>query len=489
MFGNKNSAIPYVRVGGVDRQSILTSNANGNTPVKEIGVDANGNLVFSVDWTTFKSVLDLKYSQFKSNDEDQNDTWETEKSVSMIASGTLEDGTTKETAVIVSQEYSAMASASMKDDTGSVSQISVTSKDASLYSTDGTSTTQLIVTPTGALVNNKTIATTDELPNLDDYLKLNATATQTIAGGIRFSGQPQLASTITDLSGNNIAGVVANLMTFGANNFTTRIIGKDVRPKYATTYGTSASDLHDLALYSDLSSYLPLAGGTLTGDLKLTVGKNIVDSNNKALITTNANGVIFGDPTSLTSIKGSQVRPFYTSGSDNTTKALALLSDVPSVEQSTGTSTTGAMSQKATTDALNGKIDWSTIVQATGTNTDKVMSQNAVTNALNDKISFSDLTSAGTAGGNTSGGLILTAGHLYRIYVGMGNAQLSCMVKMPSTMVEQYWFMGINLYGHYVRLHISSAGVVTYQYANIGQTNWADNNSVYISYEDITSKS
>ncbi len=430
MFGNKNSAIPYVRVGGVDRQSILTSNANGNTPVKEIGVDANGNLVFSVDWTTFKSVLDLKYSQFKSNDEDQNDTWETEKSVSMIASGTLEDGTTKETAVIVSQEYSAMASASMKDDTGSVSQISVTSKDASLYSTDGTSTTQLIVTPTGALVNNKTIATTDELPNLDDYLKLNATATQTIAGGIRFSGQPQLASTITDLSGNNIAGVVANLMTFGANNFTTRIIGKDVRPKYATTYGTSASDLHDLALYSDLSSYLPLAGGTLTGDLKLTVGKNIVDSNNKALITTNANGVIFGDPTSLTSIKGSQVRPFYTSGSDNSTKSLALYSDIPDY-----------------------------------------------------------LTTAGTAGGNTSGGLILTAGHLYRIYVGMGNAQLSCMVKMPSTMVEQYWFMGMNLYGHYVRLHISSAGVVTYQYANIGQTNWADNNSVYINYEDITSKS
>lgn len=101
MFGNKNSAVPYVRIGGVDRQSVLTSNANGNTPVKEIGVNANGNLIFSTDLTTFKSVLDLKYSQFKSNDENQEDTWETEKSVSMKA-------------------------------------------------TDGTSTTQLIVTPTGA---------------------------------------------------------------------------------------------------------------------------------------------------------------------------------------------------------------------------------------------------------------------------------------------------------------------------------------------------
>ena len=101
MFGNKNSAVPYVRIGGVDRQSVLTSNANGNTPVKEIGVNANGNLIFSTDLTTFKSVLDLKYSQFKSNDENQEDTWETEKSVSMKA-------------------------------------------------TDGTSTTQLTVNPTGA---------------------------------------------------------------------------------------------------------------------------------------------------------------------------------------------------------------------------------------------------------------------------------------------------------------------------------------------------
>ena len=117
MFGNKNSAVPYVRIGGVDRQSILTSNANGNTPVKEIGVNANGNLVFSTDLTTFKSVLDLKYSQFKSNDENQDDTWETEKSVSMRASGTLEDGTAKETGVVVSKENVAMVNASMKDDT------------------------------------------------------------------------------------------------------------------------------------------------------------------------------------------------------------------------------------------------------------------------------------------------------------------------------------------------------------------------------------
>ena len=135
MFGNKNSAVPYVRIGGVDRQSVLTSNANGNTPVKEIGVNANGNLIFSTDLATFKSVLDLKYSQFKSNDENQDDTWETEKSVSMRASGTLEDGTAKETGVVVSKE-----------------------NDATIYSTNGTSTTQITVTPTMAKVNDKEIA-------------------------------------------------------------------------------------------------------------------------------------------------------------------------------------------------------------------------------------------------------------------------------------------------------------------------------------------
>lgn len=216
MFGNKNSAVPYVRIGGVDRQSVLTSNANGNTPVKEIGVNANGNLIFSTDLETFKSVLDLKYSQFKSNDENQDDSWETEKSVSMRASGTLEDGTTKDTGVIVSKEYVAVVNASMKDDTSTVTQISVSNNDATIYSTDGTSTTRITVTPTGAKVNDKEIATTDKLPDTSKF------------------------------------------------------------------------------------------------------------------VTTTAQGVIFGDPTSLISLKGSQVRPFYTSGG-NGTESLALYADIPDI--------------------------------------------------------------------------------------------------------------------------------------------------------------
>lgn len=154
MFGNKNSAVPYVRIGGVDRQSVLTSNANGNTPVKEIGVNANGNLIFSTDLATFKSVLDLKYSQFKSNDENQEDTWETEKSVSMRASGTLEDGTAKETGVVVSKE-----------------------NNATIYSTDGNSATYLTVTPTGAKVNDKEIATKSDIPSVQQSTGTSTTAT------------------------------------------------------------------------------------------------------------------------------------------------------------------------------------------------------------------------------------------------------------------------------------------------------------------------
>lgn len=351
MFGNKNSAVPYVRIGGVDRQSVLTSNANGNTPVKEIGVNANGNLIFSTDLATFKSVLDLKYSQFKSNDENQDDTWETEKSVSMRASGTLEDGTAKETGVVVSKEYVAMVNASMKDNTSTVSQISVSNNDATIYSTDGNSTTYLTVTPTGAKVNDKEIATTSQIPDISGKANLS--------GGNTFSGT----------------------QTF--NN-----------------------------------------GITLANDTAITNA-----SGNIVIATQTGGHTILGDPNGIINIQGSTVRPLYTQNGSGT-QTLALYKDIPNY-----------------------------------------------------------FTTAGKTGGNTSGGLKLTAGHLYRIYVGMGDALLSCLIKMPNPMVEQYWFWGMNLSGHYCRLHISSAGVVTYQYANVGQTNWTDNNSVYISYEDITSKS
>ena len=260
MFGNKNSAVPYVRIGGVDRQSVLTSNANGNTPVKEIGVNANGNLIFSTDLTTFKSVLDLKYSQFKSNDENQEDTWETEKSVSMRASGTLEDGTAKETGVVVSKE-----------------------NDATIYSTNGTSTTQITVTPTGAKVNDKEIATTDKLP---DTSKLVTTDTsQTITGAKRYEANIRLKDNIA-ITASDFYGTTNNLI------------------KHYTKSGEVS-------------------------------GSIVVGSNYSPL-----------------HLLGNSTRPYYGGYEYNIGKELALLSDVPSVEQSTGTSTTATMSQNAITSAI-----------------------------------------------------------------------------------------------------------------------------------------
>ena len=458
MFGNKNSAVPYVRIGGVDRQSVLTSNANGNTPVKEIGVNANGNLIFSTDLATFKSVLDLKYSQFKSNDENQDDTWETEKSVSMRASGTLEDGTAKETGVVVSKE-----------------------NDATIYSTNGTSTTQITVTPTMAKVNDKEIATTDKLP---DTSKLVTTDTSQTITATKYIQQDIVLDDNIAIIGwdyygtrNNLikhytkSGEVSGKIVVGSNYSPLHLLGKDTRPYYGgkdyetgkelallsdvpsvqqstgtsttatmsqnaitSAIPTKTSQLtndSNFATTGDLGNYLPLTGGTLTGHLSLTRGKSIKDSDGNILLssTTYPYHTDVGNTSQPLYLSGYNTRPTYY-GAQQNPKALALYTDIPDY-----------------------------------------------------------FTTAGATGGNTSGGLKLTAGHLYRIYVGMGDAQLNCLVKMPIPMVEQYWFWGMNLYGHYCRLHISSAGVVTYQYANVGQTNWTNNNTVYITYEDITSKS
>jgi hypothetical protein len=63
----------------------------------------------------------------------------------------------------------------------------------------------------------------------------------------------------------------------------------------------------------------------------------------------------------------------------------AVTDALPTVTQSTGTSITSVMSQKATTDAIN--TAKTTVVQSVGTSTTSVMSQNAVTSLVNDAAS------------------------------------------------------------------------------------------------------
>ena len=86
----------------------------------------------------------------------------------------------------------------------------------------------------------------------------------------------------------------------------------------------------------------------------------------------------------------------------------ALISGItpPTVVQSTGTSTTDVMSQKAVTDELANKANTSavpTVVQTTGTSTTSVMSQDAVTTALGNKADTSALPTSSQLVPSTSG--------------------------------------------------------------------------------------
>lgn len=60
--------------------------------------------------------------------------------------------------------------------------------------------------------------------------------------------------------------------------------------------------------------------------------------------------------------------------------------DTSQIVQTTGTSTTNILSQKATTDLLDKKINSSQVVQETGTSTTNIMSQNATTTSLSNKV-------------------------------------------------------------------------------------------------------
>ena len=65
-----------------------------------------------------------------------------------------------------------------------------------------------------------------------------------------------------------------------------------------------------------------------------------------------------------------------------TTKTMTDILASGKLYTTTGQNTDGAMTQKATTDALNGKVDWSAIKQSKGTEENVVMSQKATTDEL-----------------------------------------------------------------------------------------------------------
>ena len=118
----------------------------------------------------------------------------------------------------------------------------------------------------------------------------------------------------------------------------------------------TSDDISDLttilsgyATTSHSHNYLPLSGGTIkgtSGDTPLTVQSA---SQSTYIGFKNSSGSTLG----YLGVNNNKRPVFY----DSTSRELALKSDIPNVSQSTGTSTTDVMSQKATTDALAKKMD------------------------------------------------------------------------------------------------------------------------------------
>lgn len=86
----------------------------------------------------------------------------------------------------------------------------------------------------------------------------------------------------------------------------------------------------------DLGNYLPLTGGTLTGNLSLPRGNSIKDSDGNILLssTTHPYHTDVGNTTQPLYLSGSNTRPTYYgmyNGVEQTPKALALYTDIPDI--------------------------------------------------------------------------------------------------------------------------------------------------------------
>lgn len=92
----------------------------------------------------------------------------------------------------------------------------------------------------------------------------------------------------------------------------------------------------NFATTGNLSSYLPLTGGTLTGHLSLTRGTSIKDSDGNILLssTTYPYQTDVGNTSQPLRLLGSNMRPTYYgmyNGVEQTPKALALYTDIPDI--------------------------------------------------------------------------------------------------------------------------------------------------------------
>ena len=105
------------------------------------------------------------------------------------------------------------------------------------------------------------------------------------------------------------------------------------------TIPTKTSELtndSNFATTGDLGNYLPLTGGTLTGNLSLPRGNSIKDSDGNILLssTTHPYHTDIGNTSQPLYLSGSNTRPTYygmNNGVEQTPKALALYTDIPDI--------------------------------------------------------------------------------------------------------------------------------------------------------------
>lgn len=112
--------------------------------------------------------------------------------------------------------------------------------------------------------------------------------------------------------------------------------------------------LEELAnIKSDLSTnYLPLAGGVMSGSIKLTDGKSYIQNSSGYAMLGDAGTYMFvGHATNPLQLRGSNTRPTYYNGSTN--PEIALLSDAESKLPLTGGTLTGDLTINATSKLIN----------------------------------------------------------------------------------------------------------------------------------------
>lgn len=134
--------------------------------------------------------------------------------------------------------------------------------------------------------------------------------------------------------------------------------------------GTSTeSVMSQKATTDELAKKIDKTGGKFTGEVKFNEADGscinydtsfyINKKNGSTLCGTNGTNAWIGTPDTALTMRGNATRPTY-NGTD-----LGLKSDIPTVSQTTGTSTTDVMSQKSVTDELAKKQDEIQIVELT----------------------------------------------------------------------------------------------------------------------------